>query len=85
MSFINQFVAQLDTNILEDERFVTGSMFWFKPSALSKLLSINVRVSDYPIEEGQIDGTIMHAIERILTICARVSGYSSIDTEQLDN
>jgi lipopolysaccharide biosynthesis protein len=84
MCFINQFIEQLGTEISADEEFVTGSMFWFKPDALVKLLSLKVKTSDYPVETGQIDGTIMHALERVLTICARVSGYSTIDSSHLN-
>ncbi len=74
MHFINQFIEKLKTDILADECFVTGSMFWFKPEALSNLLSLNVSTSDYPIEEGQIDGTIMHGLERVFTILCQSIG-----------
>ncbi|MBF0375943.1 MAG: glycoside hydrolase family 99-like domain-containing protein [Desulfamplus sp.] len=80
MGYIKQFLNELDAELIEDECFVTGTMFWFRPEALKRILSLNISSKDYPIEDRQIDGTIMHAIERIITLCARISGYKYIDT-----
>lgn len=48
--------------------FPAGSMFWYKPSHLSSITEHNWSIDDFPEEEGQIDGTLMHAIERILGV-----------------
>jgi len=44
--------------------FPAGSMFWFRPQALGPLLQKKWKESDFPEEKGQIDATIMHAVER---------------------
>ncbi|MBJ2130908.1 hypothetical protein JC525_18430 [Alteromonas sp. IB21] len=46
--------------------FPAGSMFWYKPSQLSAITEHEWCIDDFPAEEGQIDGTVMHAIERVL-------------------
>ncbi len=42
--------------------FVGGSMFWFSPSIFIPINDIDV--ADFEPEEGQLDGTLSHAIER---------------------
>ncbi|PMM40240.1 rhamnan synthesis F family protein [Vibrio splendidus] len=42
--------------------FVGGSMFWFSPSIFIPINDIDL--ADFEPEEGQLDGTLSHAIER---------------------
>ena len=84
MGYVHRFVDALQTQLLDEEVFVTGTMFWFRPSALEKMLTLTIASSEYPMEEGQIDGTIMHALERVITVCARVSGFQILDTHALE-
>jgi lipopolysaccharide biosynthesis protein len=55
--------------------FFAGTMFWFKPAALQNLPDI-VREESWEKERGQLDGTLAHAIERILVDVARANGYT---------
>lgn len=57
------------------EDFPAGSMFWYRPRALKRLLNHNLSNADFPDESGQIDGTLMHAIERIVCLCAKQDNY----------
>lgn len=57
------------------EDFPAGSMFWYRPHALKRLLNYNFSSADFPDESGQIDGTLMHAIERIVCVCAVQDSY----------
>lgn len=55
--------------------FPTGSMFWAKTAALKPLLEHSFTIDDFETENGQTDGTIMHAIERSLTHVCLAQGY----------
>lgn len=53
----------------------SGSMFWARTKALAPLLALPLRLEDFPEEAGQIDGTIAHAIERLLLHTCEQAGY----------
>ena len=55
--------------------FPVGTMFWAKSKALSRLYNLNLRWEDMPREPLSYDGTILHAIERLIPIIAEVDGY----------
>ena len=54
-----------------------GTMFWFKPRAFKKILEKDWKYEDFPKEPNKIDGTILHAIERIYPFVAQDAGYYS--------
>lgn len=58
--------------------FPVGTMFWAKTDVLKKLISLNLNWSDYPDEPLPNDGTILHAIERIIPFLTSSpgSGYA---------
>jgi hypothetical protein len=55
--------------------FPSGSMFWARSSALVPLLALNLRLDDFPVELGQVDGTLAHAIERCVLYLAERGGH----------
>ena len=55
--------------------FPVGTMFWAKSKALSRLYNLNLTWQDMPKEPLNYDGTILHAIERLIPIIAEVDGY----------
>lgn len=63
-------------------KFAAGTMFMAKVSALEPLLSLNLNGDDFEREEGQVDGTMAHAIERAIAVSAFALGFevSSMST-----
>ncbi len=55
--------------------FPAGTMFWFKPAALDGLFSLGWNEFDFPDERQQLDGTMAHAIERMVGLLCAANGY----------
>ncbi|MFO1133816.1 MAG: rhamnan synthesis F family protein [Rhodoblastus sp.] len=55
--------------------FPSGSMFWGRSAAIRGLLDLGLRFEDFPDESGQVDGTLAHAIERIVLTAAEARGF----------
>ncbi|MFT3755781.1 MAG: glycoside hydrolase family 99-like domain-containing protein [Pseudoxanthomonas sp.] len=55
--------------------FVAGSMYWIRLKALRPLLDAHLDEWEFEAEDGQVDGTMAHAIERIVAIAASRAGY----------
>ena len=64
-------------------RFPGGSMFWIKPQALELLKAMNFRAADFEREEGQLDGTLAHAIERIMGFLIQHSGQKLVEVSSI--
>ena len=56
--------------------FPIGTMFWARPAALKPLFDLNLDWVDYPEEPVPIDGTMLHALERLLPVIAEHEGFS---------
>lgn len=64
--------------VREDKDFVSlGSVFWCQTKALEKLFAYKWNYADFPEEPMPDDGTISHAIERILGFVAIDAGYKT--------
>lgn len=85
LPWVHQLVGELGESPqwLEQARpwFAAGTMFWFKPRSLqSLLLCPSLQRDAFEVEDGQIDATLAHAVERILGCAALCNGYHLIDT-----
>ena len=56
--------------------FPAGTMFWARTQALRKFFGIGLTLENFPIEQGQNDGTIAHAFERSIPLAARAEGMN---------
>ena len=55
--------------------FPIGGMFWARTAALQPLFDLDLAWDDYPQEPLPADGTILHALERLLPFSADKAGF----------
>lgn len=57
--------------------FPAGSMYWARVSALALLLDPTVfNPDEFELEAGQLDGTLAHAVERVMGLVTHHGGFS---------
>ena len=57
----------------EEYGFFAGTMFWIRIDAISSVLHSDFQIIDFERENGRIDGTLAHALERVFCIVPEVS------------
>ncbi|MGY3446635.1 MULTISPECIES: rhamnan synthesis F family protein [unclassified Bradyrhizobium] len=55
--------------------YPAGSFFWARPAAIAPILNAKLTLDEFAPEEGQVDGTFAHALERLLGIVPLTLGY----------
>ncbi|WP_250507451.1 rhamnan synthesis F family protein [Caballeronia sp. GAFFF3] len=60
--------------------FPVGTMFWARPAAMKPLFDIGLKWTDYPREPLPIDGSMLHAIERLMPSVVIHEGYHYAST-----
>jgi lipopolysaccharide biosynthesis protein len=76
------FDAALNPTSSEAPLFPAGSMYWFRPRALRPLVSVLPLTSEqFEAEANQEDGTLAHAVERVVPLAARYAGCEVISTD----
>ncbi|MGB7800486.1 glycoside hydrolase family 99-like domain-containing protein [Buttiauxella sp.] len=55
---------------IREINFVAGTMFFARVDTIKPLLGLGLTDDDFDMEAGQIDGTIAHAIERVIAVAA---------------
>ena len=63
----------------EQEHFVAGSMFWARLEALRPLLDAQLHDAEFEPESGQLDGTLAHAVERLIAAWTSHAGFRVMD------
>ena len=58
--------------------YPAGSMFWARSKAIHNLFSAGIKLTDFPVEAGQADGSLAHCVERLLALVARHAGYAPL-------
>jgi hypothetical protein len=72
----------IDKNLTLD--FPSGSMFFARSAAIRPLLDLHLTYDDFQAEAGQVDGTLAHAIERIILMTAETAGFEWLKVVRRD-
>ena len=67
-------------NLPENLLFPVGTMFWARVESLLPMFALGLDWQDYPTEPLPYDGSILHALERLLPIVAAKQGFRSVLT-----
>lgn len=63
--------------------FFAGTMFWVRRGALEPLKQLDLSLASFPDEAGQQDGTLQHALERVLgMMCTKIRGIAWDDEKE---
>ena len=79
----NSLAQQLGLLPIE-QKFVNypiGGMFWARKEAIVNILSKDWMYEDFPEEIGQLDGTVQHAIERLVGTNCEQTGFKLLKWE----
>ena len=57
--------------------FPVGTMFWMRSEVLKRFVDMNLGWSDYPAEPLPIDGSMLHAMERLFGVVPGLIGMKS--------
>lgn len=65
------------SQLAEQFNFPVGSMFWARSAVVRKFVDLGLKWDDYPLEPVPIDGTLIHAIERMFGVAPAAMGLTS--------
>jgi lipopolysaccharide biosynthesis protein len=71
------------TRSLENDHFIAGSMFWARLEVFRPILNAHIGLWEFEEESGQLDGTLAHAVERVITLSGKAGEYSVVDIATL--
>jgi lipopolysaccharide biosynthesis protein len=64
-------------------RFAAGSIYWARGFVLQGLRALNLGAEDFEPEQGQVNATTAHAVERIVGVLAQEAGLSLAERSML--
>ncbi|MFN0263108.1 rhamnan synthesis F family protein [Tepidamorphus sp. 3E244] len=80
---LNALSIKLPAGAIREGWMAAGSMFWFRPQAISGLLTPETQEM-FPPEQAQLDGTAAHAYERLFTLVGAKRGYTAFPIDRLE-
>lgn len=81
---VNNLAALLNISYSIDElRYPAGSIYWIHPLILRMLSKLELESTAFEPEAGQLDGTLAHAVERIIGIIASDAGLRVVGAQFL--
>jgi lipopolysaccharide biosynthesis protein len=79
-----QILARLEITMPDGVlSFPAGSIYWIKPLMIGLLKSLQLNADHFETESAQVDGTLAHAIERVLGFLARAAGQDVLQESQI--
>jgi len=72
---------RLDSQAETIWNFPGGTMFYARGCALKELKNSNIQLSEFEEEEGQLDNTFAHAMERLFPLFIKKAGYSVLSAD----
>ena len=66
--------------LADNLNFPVGAMFWMRREVLRKVLELRLDWGDYPEEPLPYDGTVLHALERLLPFVTESVGLRNVVT-----
>ncbi len=83
---VTELLRRLGLHIrYRDLSFAAGSMYWVRGFILQGLRALAMSPADFEDEQGQIDGTTAHALERIVGVVTREAAYRTATTESAES
>ena len=75
--WLDKLIRRMKLGDLQGQKdwvYSAGTMFWFSGSALLPIRELGITVDDFEEEMGQLDGTLAHALERLMPLVVQKSG-----------
>jgi len=69
-------------NYILDKTYIdypAGTMFWFRPEAISQILDADFKYEDFPEEPIGNDGTLAHGLERLFGYVTQLNGFDYVE------
>ena len=61
--------------------FFAGTMFIARVAAIRQITRLGITPQAFESEKSQIDGTLAHVLERVISVCVYASGYRAVDND----
>lgn len=79
-----QILARVEITMPEDIlSFPAGSIYWLKPLMIGMLKALKLNADHFESEQAQVDGTMAHALERVLGFLALAADQTILQASEI--